>query len=634
MTATPATATAAPRLGWLRASVSRQVTVGLVVAMLVSAAVLVALATALHTREMARQQASAATRLGHVFEAALQNAMLHRDLPGMAGILAAMGEAPGVTRARLLEPGGTVRFASRAEDLNAPVPGALAGLCLQSGCTPPAAQAHWLTDGSGARTLQLVYPIANQPRCLLCHGSTQAHPVNGVLLVDFAPQAAATWRERAMVPLAGLAALAVFAAIMIWTLRRRVTRPLQGLASGAQALAQGELAARVAVDAPDELGRVGHAFNNMAERLQTMVAALEQQRNFLQTLIDAMPDPVLVIGPDFRIRMANRAYAELLGLPAHAVVGNTCHAVGRGLNEPCPSTLVNCPVVEMRRQRQRVRSMLALRRADGEPVDVDIEAAPLQDAQGEWLTVEVLRPLARSVRFSQEQRLSTVGLLANGVAHEIHNPLASVRLALQASLRGLKQGDMPRDELIDYLRIVDQEIDRCVVTTRRLLQMSSMPGVALVPVPVLPAVDDVLALLRAECSARGVTVVQHITPAQASVMGDAAELRQVLVNLVHNALHASAAGGLIEIAGDALPDGAYQLTVRDHGRGIALQDQALIFLPFFSQRADGQRGTGLGLAISKAIIERFGGTISVRSEPGRGATFVLRLVRGGAGEDA
>ncbi|HNR84735.1 ATP-binding protein, partial [Ottowia sp.] len=231
-------------------------------------------------------------------------------------------------------------------------------------------------------------------------------------------------------------------------------------------------------------------------------------------------------------------------------------------------------------------------------------------------------------RFSQEQRLSTIGLLANGVAHEIHNPLASIRLALQAILRGLRNGGMDRPEMVDYLELVDREIDRCVLTTQRLMQMSQAPTQALQPVRLVTAIDDVLALLREECRARGVQVRVSGVPESERVRGDEAELRQVLVNLVHNALHAMPQGGRIDIEGAASDDGArLRLAVRDSGCGIALADQPLIFMPFFSRRVDGQRGTGLGLAICKATMERFGGAIEVQSTPGQGSTFTLTLQR-------
>ena len=620
---------------WLRVSLARRLMLGLAVALLASAALLLVLALAIGRDSLRRQHEAAAQRVAHLFEASLQNAMLKRDLDGMAGILASLGQSSGVTQARLLAPNGAVRFASQPQAVGTNAWSQIDGLCLHAGCAAPPPRLQWRPLPQGEQ-LQIAYPIHNQPRCAQCHGVASAHPVNGVLLVDFEPLPALNpvSAPGLMLVGAGLATLALFATIMGLTLRRQVTEPLARLATTTDRLAAGALDARLGQGAhgPDELGRVADGFDHMADRVQTMVGDLAEQHRFLQTLIDAIPDPVLVIGPDFRIRLANSAYTALVGQQPQAVIGQCCHRASRGLDEPCPSTLLHCPVAEMRARPQRLRSMMSVRRADGSAVEVDIEAAPLITRDGETLVVEVMRPLDRAVRFSQEQRLSTIGLLANGVAHEIHNPLASIRLALQASLRGLRAGDMGREELTDYLQLVDREIDRCVATTQRLLQMSQAPGQTLQPVAVATAVDDVLALLGEECRSRGVQVQVVIDPPGARVLADEAELRQVLVNLIHNALHAMAGGGGIDITGrpTPAPDGdaprmGYELSVRDTGRGIAADEQSRIFLPFFSRRADGQRGTGLGLAICKAAVERFGGRITVRSEPGAGACFTLHL---------
>ncbi|MGF6214379.1 two-component system sensor histidine kinase NtrB, partial [Comamonas sp. 4034] len=334
-------------------------------------------------------------------------------------------------------------------------------------------------------------------------------------------------------------------------------------------------------------------------------------------------------GPDLcnKAHMTNQAYANLLGWNPPELVGKCCHLVSRGSQEACPSTLITCPVVEVRKHTRPLRSMMSLRRADGSTVDVDIDAAPLIMEDGRTLVIEVLRPLERSLRFSQQQRLSTLGLLANGVAHEIHNPLASIRIALQASLRGLQKGQMEHHELVGYLKLVDHEIDRCVMITQRLMQMSQAPSETLHPVNLTCAVDDVLALLREECRIRNVYVSMEDWEPVPSVLGDEAELRQVLVNLVHNALHAMPDGGHIHILGIPVKaENRFRLSVRDTGCGIAAEDLPLIFMPFFSRRVDGRRGMGLGLAISKAAMERFGGSIDVTSRPGQGACFTLTLV--------
>ncbi|MDR2014076.1 MAG: HAMP domain-containing protein [Azoarcus sp.] len=641
---------------WLSVSVSRRLTLGLIVALLVSAAVVIALGLIVGHDVLRQQQEDAASSVAQLFETSLQNAMLKRDLDGLADILSYLGHAPGVARARLLSPGGEVRFdshlgsgplggkritltgevwrqqysnnAESPQDGNSP-PEAPSSVSAQQLCTGANCREwlHWSTDSTG-ESLQIVHPILNQARCGQCHGDAAQHPVNGLLMIDFQPRSAAGLERGSAVLMATvvLGALALFALIMLLTLRRQVSEPLASLAKAADRLALGELDTRIQSRSRDELGRVAHAFDRMASRLSDMVVSLRRERQFLQHLVDGMPDPVVVVGSDYRIRLANQAYATLLGHELPAIIGQPCHRISCGLAEPCPSTLLTCPVAEIGQCAHTVSSMMSLKRRDGSAVDVDIDAAPLAQDGGEQLVIEVIRPLERTLRFSQQQRLSTIGLLANGVAHEIHNPLASIRIALQASLRSLRSGQMKREELTDYLELVDHEVDRCVLTTQRLMQMSQTPTQALQPVGVATAIDDVLALLREECRIRGVMVNVDGVSQALRVMGDEAELRQVLVNLVHNALHAMPKGGRIDIGGTSSSDGQrFHLSVRDTGCGIAAEDLPLIFMPFFSRRADGQRGTGLGLAISKAIMDRFGGRIEVSSTSRHGSNLSLTL---------
>ena len=624
-THTNATKVRTPLRTWLSASLSRRLTLGLIVALLLSASVLMGLMAMVNHSALRAQQETSAKRMARLFEASLQNAMVKGDLEGMADILQYLGRAPGVAQAQLLSPQGEVRFSSHEKSAAEKPAVAASQLCTGARCQE---RMHWASGAAGGERLQIAYPILNQARCSQCHGPTDRHPVNGLLVVDFLPQASAFGVGPVLLlASAGLGGLALFALIMLMTLRRQVNVPLSTMAHTADKLAGGDLTARVNLPSRDELGRVSQAFDRMAERLGETVRALQEERHFLQQLIDGMPDPVIVIDSNYRIRMANHAYTELLGWNPTEVVGQCCHLISRGLRDACPSTLVTCPVAEIRRHARPVRSMMSLQRADGSSVDVDIDAAPLTMKDGSTLVIEVLRPLERTLRFSQQQRLSTIGLLANGVAHEIHNPLASIRIALQASLRGLRKGAMDSEELVDYLQLVDHEIDRCVLITQRMMQMSQTPTEALHPINVSSAVDDVLALLREECRVRKVHVsVQHMETSL-NVWGDEAELRQVLVNLLHNALHAMPNGGQIHIVGELFKARKQlRLSVKDTGCGISTEDLPLIFMPFFSRRVDGRRGTGLGLAISKATMERFGGTIDVTSYPGQGTCFTLNLV--------
>lgn len=603
------------------------------------------------------EQESFALSISQLFEASLQNAMLNRDLSGMQAVLAELGGLPGVAVAQLLAPGGEVRFgqppaaagrdrvgepagqgrvellaAGNGVDDSAARTGvddpthrdradALEGLCLVPGCPRPAPVFRWLADGGG---LRVAYPILNQARCAGCHGSPEAHPVNGVLLTVFEdPSLPSQWRRQLPALAAiGILTIAALSAAVWLLLRGRVLRPVQSLGATARALADGDRSARAGVCGRNELGRLAETFNLMAARNEALITRLEDQRAYLQRLIDAVPDPVVVIDDGHRIVDANAAYRRLVG--HDDPVGQPCHRVSRGLDAPCAPTMVRCPLVELREGTEPMRCVMQFRRADGTMADFEIDAAPMPATGSARQVIEILHPLEETLRFSQEQRLSSVGLLANGVAHEIHNPLASIRIALQAMQRSLRAGPQDPATLFRYLELVDSEIDRCVAITQRLMRLSQPPNDALAAVALKPTIEETLSLLSGEMAAGGVAVRIDVAPPGLLVRADDSEFRMLVLNLVQNAIHAMPGGGALEIRARA-SGGQCTMTVRDTGVGIRAEDLPLIFVPFFSRRADGRRGTGLGLAICRGSVERWGGTIWVSSEIGKGSVFSVMI---------
>jgi PAS domain S-box-containing protein len=629
----------------LSTSLARRLALKLTLAFVAVAAGLLAASIWTGRLALQREHEAASLRMAALFEASLHNAMLKRDLPGLESLLERTGSLPGLQAAALLEPGGEVRFASARARLHAREADALAGLCIHAACGALSAPRLAWREQDGTQALRVTYPVRNQPRCGGCHGPVAAKPVNGVLLLDFLPMAAEqTARQRAgtwLLPVS-LAALALLGLATAWVLRREVLQPVSALATLAGRYAQGDLSARSAVAGQDELAWLARGFDHMAAQLQAQMAEVSAQGDFLQALVDASPDPMVVLADDHRIVLANVAYALLLGRRAEEVIGQPCHRISRSQADPCPATLLQCPLAQCRSHRAAgeapppLRTVMSFRHADGRPIDVEVHAAALTGRHGEPLVVELIRPLEDQVRASQEQRLSAIGLLANGVAHEIHNPLASIRLALQSSLRGLADESIEREELIEYLRLVDDQIDRCVSITQRLLRLSEPSAELAQPVAVRAAVDDVLALLAEEMHRASVRCELRIAPPAARVLMDEGELRQVVVNLVQNAVRAMPGGGLLRIEGERMDgervEGAMlRLAVTDTGVGIPPEQLPLIFLPFYSRRADGRRGTGLGLAICKGLVEQRGGAIRASSRPGEGSRFEVDLPDADAG---
>lgn len=608
---------------WLTARLARELILSLGLIVFLAAGCFLALSYWLGDRATRTEHEAAARWVAQLFEASLHNAMLNRDLAGMKAILGDLGNMPGVERALVLTPSGEIRF-GQADSEDRRGQHLLEGLCVVRGCDQSPSKLTWGVGGDG-NAMRIAYPIRNGTRCAGCHGDPKSSPVNGVLVVDFEPPAGlGEWRAylTPMVLAGGFVMLAL-AALVLSVLTRTVLSPVRRLGRTAEALASGDLGARAAVGGRNEFARLGGQLDAMAQKTGELLSRVEGQRAYLQRLIDSTPVPLLVIGPNHRVVEANRAYRELVGVDEP--LGRPCYRLSRGLDEPCPSTLVRCPVAELSVPGARaMRCVMQFRPARGASIDVEIDAAPLVTVDGQRLIVESIHPLEQTLKFSQEQRLSAIGLLANGMAHEIHNPLASIRIALQASLRGVRDGSMNRDEHVEYLRLVDREIDRCVSITQRLMRMSQPPGATLAAVDVAQAIGETLSLLSEEASRSGVRVHLALTPEGLKVRADDSEFRMVVLNLVQNALHAMPGGGEISITGKTV-DQHCVLEFRDTGVGISPEDLALIFLPFYSRRADGRRGTGLGLAICRGSVERWNGRIEVRSALGAGSVFTLTI---------
>jgi signal transduction histidine kinase len=372
------------------------------------------------------------------------------------------------------------------------------------------------------------------------------------------------------------------------------------------------------------LALLGRGFNRMAAKLQDKIAELREKEHFMQQLVDAVPDGIRVIDPDYRVLLLNDTYRRQLGLPDTPDALDLCFAA-HGREQPCPEHLITCPLKEIEKSGEPLRVVHRHQRAGGGKLDVEIYAAPMRvTRRGKPVTliVESVRDLDQQVRFSHEQKLSELGRLAAGVAHEIHNPLASVRMALHAAEQ-LNEADAPDRKLVsEYLSLVDQEVNKCSQVTERLLKLSVPPPSQRELVNVDRVLDETLRLLRWEAQTRSVDIRLDNADGPLRVLATDSELRMVALNLAQNAIHAMPEGGVLTVR-SARRDLRVEVFFDDTGVGIDPHDRLRIFEPFFSRRADGVRGTGLGLSITKSIVENHGGTIEVDSEVGRGTRIAL-----------
>jgi len=234
--------------------------------------------------------------------------------------------------------------------------------------------------------------------------------------------------------------------------------------------------------------------------------------------------------------------------------------------------------------------------------------------------IDVTERRALEKRAADAEALSAMGTLALNLAHEIRNPLNAAKLQLHLlgkKIDKLAHEESTRAELHNRISIVGDEIARLNRLLTEFLELARPRGIAREPVHVAELVDSVLSLERESAEARGVRIVRDYATGMVAI-GDAEKLRQVVLNLVVNALEAMKDGGVLT-ARTARDESTERITIaiEDTGPGIDQTVRAQVFDPFFTTK---EGGTGLGLSIVRKIVDQHAGDVRLESEPGRGTT--------------
>jgi two-component system NtrC family sensor kinase len=229
------------------------------------------------------------------------------------------------------------------------------------------------------------------------------------------------------------------------------------------------------------------------------------------------------------------------------------------------------------------------------------------------------------------EKMASLGKLSASVAHELNNPLAGIatyaRLLRRRRAETLEAGRAvtPGEDIDRILKMVEDEALRCGDIVRNLLLFSRTPGALIAPAELAPIVERCTMLVRHQAQLASVALETELAADLPSVECDAAQIQQVLLALIINALEATSEGESVRVTGTAVAGGArVRLAVADTGRGIPPEAIDHVFEPFFTTKTQGA-GVGLGLAIAYGIVERHHGTIDVESKPGVGTTFTVEL---------
>lgn len=359
------------------------------------------------------------------------------------------------------------------------------------------------------------------------------------------------------------------------------------------------------------------------EALREMVERITRSKKEWQDTFDSITDMISIHDRDFNVIRANKAFSAFVGMPATEVINRKCHEL---MHHGATAPLVGCPHQRTIREGVPVTDEVFDERTKR---TFRVSTYPYYSPAGEIIgSIHIARDITeekdREMGLIMNERLASLGQMASGIAHEINNPLEAVMICAEMLLMRVAKDTYNHAEFEKYLKIIDDEVLRCRDITSNMLSFSRQTTANRSDIDVHLLIDKAVDLLGYQGRLKNVTVTKKFGE-QLLVSGNEGELRQVFLVLLINALDAMENRGalLVETRTEA---GSAWVRISDTGPGIAPENIQKIFNPFFSTKTE-KGGTGLGLSIAHRIIANHHGSLTVVSEPGRGAAFTVTLPR-------
>jgi PAS domain S-box-containing protein len=354
--------------------------------------------------------------------------------------------------------------------------------------------------------------------------------------------------------------------------------------------------------------------------LANLVQRLARERGLFEAIFNTIHEGILVISAEGAIEYANEAASRLIGLPEGELAGATLWRLVPGLRPPLEASLADgaaVPVVAREielsyPQPRTVRLYMVPFQAEGARPGARRFAVILSDVTWEKQTTE---------RLIEDEKTSSVLLLAAGVAHELGNPLNSLTIHLQLIARKLKKLKASPDleSLGKSVKVCQQEVKRLNGIITNFLEAIRPRPPDLAETNLVDVLDEVLRFQAGELANRGIAVEAETQAELPPILADRNQLKQVFFNLIANAMEAMRPGGKLKIRSRADDDSVY-LMFGDSGVGIRQEDLSQLFQPYFTTKPGGH---GLGLMIVQRIMRQHGGTVGIESKEGVGTVVTL-----------
>lgn len=366
-----------------------------------------------------------------------------------------------------------------------------------------------------------------------------------------------------------------------------------------------------------EIARVSNMQKKTSQELYEAHALYKTMINEL------IQEDVLVIGHDYRIIDVNNTVLNRLGLKREEVIGKYCYEITHRQSFPCSGEKHPCPLLKTMETIEPSQTTHVHLDKDDREIYYSISTYPLIEGGDILGVVEISRDITAEINsqknMMQQEKLASIGRLSAGVAHEINNPLTTI---LTTSML-LQEETNPQDPMYAELETIAKETLRCRKIVTSLLDFARQTKPDKKEHDLNDIIKESLLLVKKQAAFKDVSVEQELATNLPHVLVDKGQIQQALINLVLNAIEATAAGGYVRVLTRNVPENReIQVSVSDNGEGISETNLVKIFDPFFTTKED---GSGLGLAITHGIVEQHNGSIEAESRLGHGTTFTIKL---------
>lgn len=591
-----------------------------------------------HFDQAIEARQTAARLENRLLEAALRHQMLTRDNRLLSEILEEIAREPEVRAAVVVDHSGTIRISSDPEQVGVRIPRD-SPMCLICHSKVPEERERWVRVQEEGEILRSILPITNRPECHRCHDAAQEF--NGMLILDISlTEMRQDLRHdvKLMAMTTGSLTLILLAGVG-FTIRHLILVRLNRLSRTARSIAGGALEERVEVEGDDLIASLARDFNNMADSTSSLIQTVKERERQMSGVLNSLDDGLIVLDRDFRVVAANRSISRRLNDYPERIRGRLCReAVGHSL--PCEQD-EDCPTARCLSTGQLQRAVYRLPGSTEEEGRVqEVYASPVfrHDGTVEQV-VEVWRDITERVReeehLAEIERLSSLGVLASGLSHEVNTPLASTLTSAESILGRLEEvGDDGFDAgTIEAVResavVIREQVLRCRKITEQFLRFARGIPPSIEPIDLREVVHRILALAEPTAAEAGIKMCMEECSGLPLVTANTEVAQHVVLNVLVNAIESiDSAGGSITVS-TVVQEEDVRLRIRDTGCGIPQEFHRHLFEPFRTRKP---RGTGLGLFLSRKFMRRFDGDVRlVDSTVGGGSCIEISFPRSDRG---